>query len=130
MELGFTKIKNNGYTLIELVIFIIIVSIAAAGILLGMNVALVSQPDEINTRIAREIANTRIEYVVGQAKIVGFDIFSDNCVGSVPEICTHPAEFTVSTSIDPDDNNTNIKVITVEVSGAGYATLKTAVANL
>lgn len=119
-----------GFTLIELIVFIIIISIVAGGILLGFNVVLSNQPNEVHNRRALEIANSRMEYIVGQAQINGFNSFSDNCSGSTPAICAHDSDYTISSDISVDGSNANIKIIKVDVSGKGYASLTSAVASL
>ena len=119
---------QSGYTLIELVVFMVVVAIAAAGILLGFNTALTTYPEEVKMRRAMEIATTRLEYVAGQAKIVGFNSFADNCSGSSPDICDTPSGYSVSTTIS--NFSATIKTITVDVSGDGYASATTAVAQL
>ncbi len=126
MKTNLLGYQNNGYTLIELVVFMIIVSIAAAGILLGLNVALTAYPDEVNARRAMEIANTRMEYVVGRSDIYALP---DNCSDvSPPPICSVPADFTVDTTYTP--LSATDFTVTVAVTGAGYATLVTVVALL
>jgi type II secretory pathway pseudopilin PulG len=122
--------KQDGFTLIELVIFI---AVLATG--LGVLIPLIT-----TTRYAHNIdqqtesmqlAQQRMELILADERIKGFSAFSDPCSGSTPPaICTPPSGYTVEVNIaDNWQGNTNYKVIDVNVSGAATADLKTLIAD-
>lgn len=120
--------QQQGFTFLELVIFIIVIGILAAGLLSAFNIFLKKQPSIQVTTIANSLAAQRMEIILGKKKIAGFSSYSDPCPG--PAICSVPAGYTVTSSIANNWNgDTNYNVITVNVTGTGTATLKTMVAN-
>jgi len=124
----FAPSHQQGFTFIELVIFIVIVGILAAGLLAAFNVFLSKQPALQSTAIANSLAAQRMEIILGKKKIAGFSAYSDPCPG--PTICSVPTGFTVSSTITPNWNSdTNYNTITVNVTGKANATLTTIVAN-
>jgi type II secretory pathway pseudopilin PulG len=123
-------INEQGFNLIELIIFIILL-----GIGIGVLVPLVITSRYVH-RIdkqteALELAQQRMELILAQKNINGFSDFIDPCSESPPHIiCSVPSNYTVTATIandwlgDPD-----YKVITVTTSGDGNASLQTLVAN-
>ncbi len=65
--LRMTPPRNDGFTLIELVIFIVIVGVGLAGILLGINQAVASSADPQVRKQALAIAQSLLEEVTLQA---------------------------------------------------------------
>lgn len=120
----------KGYTLIELVIFITIVAISIS---ILIPIATTSQRMVTLTPLtkAQQLAQARMELILGQRYIVGFPNYSDPCNGgSPPSMCTPPTGFTVSSTINNNWNgDTDYNVITVVVSGDGSATLTTLVSD-
>ena len=120
--------KEAGYSLIELIIFIVILGILGATITAAFNVAGIKSPSIKNQSVAIELAQKRMDLILGNKASNGFASFSDPCPG--PTICSDPAGYTVGSSIATDWNSdTDYKVITVTVSGSGTASLKALVAN-
>jgi type II secretory pathway pseudopilin PulG len=120
--------KQSGFSLIELVIFIVVLGIAGVAIVSTFVVSGTKAPSLQNQSIAIELAQERMDLILGQRAINGFSSFSDPCPG--PSICTAPSGFTVSSSIANNWNgDTAYKVITVTVSGNGNASLQALVAN-
>jgi len=110
---------SPGFTLIELIIFIVIVGIAATAILLSFQTVLSKSPDTNKQTIATELAEGRMDLIIGQYYIYGLSSFSDICNGSSPAVCMTISGYTVSSSI----TGTGPKTITVTVSGSGSAVL-------
>lgn len=129
--------KNiQGFNLIELVVFIIVLGIATVGIMMSFRTALETSADIATSNTALEITQGRLEIIIGQYKINGFNSFSDICSGSgtLPAVCTIPNGYTVTTSISnwPLSSSTFFKLITVsteDASGARLARLRSLVAK-
>ena len=120
--------KLQGFSLIELIIFIVVMGIAAVGILISLHLALENSPNiEFNIK-ALHLAQARIELILEQKKELGFVSFSDPCTLAVPPaVCTAPTGYNVASSII--SSGTNFKIITVNVTGQGHSQLTTLVAN-
>lgn len=120
--------QQKGFTFIELIIFMVVIGILAAGLLSAFNIFLQKQPTVQASTLTNSLAAQRMEIILGQKKIAGFSSYTDPCPG--PAICDLPTGYTVTSSIANNWNSdTHYNVITVSVSGKGTATLKTIVAN-
>lgn len=120
--------NNAGFTLIELIVFIVILGIIAAGLLMAFEVSLERQPDVQKSAVAITLAEQRMDAILGQREIYGFSNFTDPCPG--PAVCTLPAGYSASSSIQNNwGGDTNYKLITVTVSGNANASLQSVVAN-
>jgi len=121
--------KQKGFTLIELVMFIVITSILASAILLSFVTAMSKTPTILQNTIAMQTAKQCMEWVIGQRRINGYN--SITCNSTVPTFCTVPTGYTLtsschSTTIGGDNN---YETITVTVSGLGNAVLNLLIAN-
>lgn len=112
--------RQTGLSLVELIFFIVIVAVLAAGLFGVFASSLRSAPQGGQTDSAAEIAQQRMELILAQRRAVGFAAFADPCVpGPGPAVCAPPAGYGVSSNIvtgwsgDP----LNYKVITVTVTG-------------
>ncbi len=129
--------QHAGFSLIELVVFIVVISFAISGIFLAFTTALQKAPLSNPQTIAIELASARMEIIIGQRRINGFSNFSDPCAGgSQPVMCTLPAGITGYTTTSTISTYTvgtdsNYKVINVVVTGPqnARADLKTLVAR-
>ena len=128
--LTFTKNKTRGFSLIELIVFIIILAISV-GIVIRISYPLAYVHRIDNMTQALELAQQRMEIIIQARNTQGFASFSDPCaVGSPPAICSAPAGFTLSSSITSNwGGSNNYREITVTVSGAGDAYLNALVSN-
>ena len=123
------KIKQQGFTLIELVMFIVITSILASTILLALTTATQKIPTVHQNTVASQIAKQCMEWFMGQESLNGFS--SLTCPNtSTPSFCTAPTGYSISTSVSCTTINTdtNYKTITVTVSGLGDASFSTLIA--
>ena len=122
--------NNRGFTLIELIMFIIITSLLASTILLALNVANLKAPTAHQQMVATQTARKCMEWLIGQRRQVGF---ASLVCGSttIPAFCSVPTGFSISLSITCTtiSSDTNFKTLTVNVTGAGYAGLTTLVAG-
>ena len=119
----------NGFTLIEVVIFIVVAGVLAAGLIVAMGSSVRGTSQAGQTDMAAEVAQSRMELILAQRRSVGFAAFADPCPG--PAACTAPTGYAVSSSItngwggDP----VNYKVVTVNVTGLFSTTVTALVAN-
>ena len=115
--------KYSGFSLIELVIFIIITGILAKGILLSMSAVSSNSPTSLQNIIATQAAQQCIEWFIGQENLNGYS--SITCNSTTPAFCTAPSGYTVSSSCSTTtiSGDSNYETITVTVTGAGNATL-------
>lgn len=119
----------RGFSLIELVIFIVLVSIMGVALLASFSVTTRSTPDAGQVTQATQLAQERMELILAQRRAAGFAAFTDPCPGP-PAACTPPAGYTVTAAIAPNWNgDTNYRVITVTVGGTMAATATALVAN-
>lgn len=126
------RARSGGFTLIEAIVFIVVAGVLTAGLVAALvgpltGTAQVGQLDQ-----AAELAQQRMELILGQRRAAGFAAFGDPCVpGPGPAICTPPAGYTVTAAIvtgwgaEPAD----YKVVTVSVSGTASLTATALVAN-
>lgn len=124
--------KNNGYTLIELVIFIVIMAIISGSILLALNAVLRHAPKVQHQTVAMQSATRCMEWYVGTRNIHGFS--NVTCPSTtVPSFCTVPSGYTIATNVSCTtlygDSTANYKTITVTVGGLGSTTLSLLIAD-
>lgn len=124
--------REGGFSLIEAIVFIVVLGVMLAALVttLGSNLRLTPPAGQID--MAAELAQQRMELIVGQRRAAGFAAFTDPCIpGPGPAACTPPAGYAVTSSIasgyggDP----VNHKVVTVSVSGTGSATATALLSN-
>jgi prepilin-type N-terminal cleavage/methylation domain-containing protein len=124
--------KQRGFTLLELIVFIVIVGIVLTGVAVPLVTLLQKLPTNNHQTVALALARERMDLILGQRWSSGFSSFSDPCGGgSPPTICTPPTGYTVTSTIAAVtiSGDSNYKTITVTVSGTGSATLVTLVGS-
>lgn len=145
------RFHSRGVTLIELVAFIVIISVVVAGLMTGISTTLRGSGTPKQMTQALQLAQERMELIRARKDVVGFACFTgtryDPCqAAAVAGSCTaytastHPAcnstlGFTVTPALDETGacmgGDVNYKCITVTVTGSGstWATLNTFVTN-
>jgi type II secretory pathway pseudopilin PulG len=112
---------QQGFTLIELAILIVVVGFALGGIFLAFNTVLQGSSGLNSKTVALELANSRMDIILGQYRITG--VASDICeLSSPPEICRISPEisgYTISSTIDPYSINGDSTYQLIEVSVEG-----------
>lgn len=133
--------KVSGFTLIELIVFIVGLGVLASVVLLPLMVGLRSSSKGFNSLAAYEIAKGRIDLIRMQSRQGAFSSTQDMCAGSSPPaVCagSTPAAYTVTSSFtaapSPYNNTANYMQLTVTVNGNasvgnGYAQVTTLLTN-
>lgn len=122
--------KMDGFTLIELIIFIIITALLSSTILLALSIGTQKMPAIHQQIIATQLAQKCMEWFIGQNSLNGYA--SLTCPNtSTPAFCTAPSGFTVSTNITCTTiaGEAGFKTISVSIGGLGNATLTTVIAE-
>lgn len=116
--------RRGGFTLIEVLVFIVVTSLVMSTLLLSANTALRNTPVTHQQWVAIRAAEQCMEWFINQRRMNGYSALT--CPGTPsPSACTAPSGFTVSTSIACStwNSDSNYKTITVSVSGAASLTL-------
>lgn len=128
------KQHKTGFTLVELIIFIVVLSIAVSAIFSAFSVALQQSFTANYQTTVIELAQGRMELILGQKRLKGFAGFTDPCPGA--PACTLPAAlstYSVSTSISAttigSDNNYAIIRVTATGPSNSKANVQTLVAG-
>ena len=120
------ELKQQGFTLIEVVAFILVIGIIASGLLVGMNQALTHITRPTSIAQASFLANARLQIILMNRAFNGYTTLDDPCTTTPAlAICTPLStyatahNFTVNT---PTFSGSNPKIITIQITGAGNAT--------
>lgn len=129
--------RQQGISLIELVIMIIIIGISTTALMHSFSQPLQDSPQLNKQIIAQNLARERIELIIGQARHLGFNTLNinnfDPCLnGSTDISCTNiPNGYTINTQLQNytigTDNGYHRLIVTV--SGEGAIELQTLVSN-
>ena len=118
--------RARGFTLIEMTVFIVIVGVCAFALLGSFGALLPRSPTGAQITQASQIAQERMELILGRYTVAGFSAVNDPCVGGTPPaICTPPGGYAVAvtgvSSLVAWNGNptTNYKLVTVTVSSGG-----------
>lgn len=112
--------EQRGISLIELIIFIVVLGILGSGILMALVVSLEKTPLINKISRATEIAETRMEFLIGQLS-EDLSIEDDPCEEDplplpLTEICAVPDGFQIDTTpISTDGDDANLKHISITV---------------
>jgi Tfp pilus assembly protein PilV len=119
-----------GFTLIEVVIFIIVTGIIVGTILRASSTGLLGSSSSSQQIMANNIAQQCMDYMLGNRRLNGYTVYS---CPSTPggSLCTTIAGYTLSNSVTCTtlSGNSNFKTLTVNVTGNATATLNTLIAN-
>lgn len=115
--------KQQGFTLIELVMFIVVTGILATAILLSFVTAMSKTPIILQNTIAMQTARQCMDWFIGQRRMNGYS--SITCNSTVPAFCTTPTGYTLTSSCSTTtlSGDSNYETITITVGGPGAATL-------
>lgn len=139
--MSFKLQKSSGFTLVEVIIFIVGLAILAGVILLPLVISLRSSNTGFSTLKALNVAAGRMELIRMQARSAGFANTADLCAGvSPPAVCaaSTPSGYTVTSVIGaapaPNNDTSQYKQVTVTAVGNssvgnGYAQLISIISN-
>lgn len=118
----------QGFTLIELILFIIITSLLASAILLTFVGSLGNSPSLLQNVIATETVKQCAEWYLGQRRLNGYSAVSgSNCTNplAINGFCTVPTGYTLTGTCSQTTvrSDTEYETVTLTVSGAGNATI-------
>lgn len=118
------RAKAAGFTLIEVLVFIVVSSLLMTTILLSATTALNSIPAVQNQFVAIQTARQCMEWFLEQRRLNGYTALTCPSTPSA-SACSAPSGFTVNNTVSCTTWNTdsNYKTITVTVSGLGNASL-------
>ena len=127
-----TKTKLKVFTLVEMVIFIVIIGIAISFILSAMDIVLKTSHTTQENATAVDVASRCLEWYWGQNEMNGYS--SITCPStSVPSFCSAPSGFTVAVNVACttlySEASANYKTITATVSGKGSGSLSLLLAD-
>lgn len=122
--------QQLGFTLIEILVFIIVSSLMMTVMLLGARTTLLSTPTVHQQWVAMQTARKCMEWFLDQRRLNGYAIYS---CPSTPAagLCSAPTGFTVTNSVACTtwNSDTNYKTITVTVTGLANAQLSTQIGD-
>ncbi len=115
---------QDGFALIEAVVFIIVTGILLSTLFLSSTTALRNSPTAHQQWIALQTARQCMEWFLGQRRFNGYTALSCPSTPS-SSACVVPSGFSVSTSVACTtwNGDPNYKTITVSVSGLSSASL-------
>jgi type II secretory pathway pseudopilin PulG len=123
-----------GLSLIELVAFIVVSAILAVGVFAGLSGSLRGTGEPRQLTQAMQLAQERMDLILGRRAVAGFAAFVDPCPGAA--VCTPLPGYSVASTIvtgwlDPLTGlvDPNYKVITANVTGLESTTLTALVSN-
>ena len=115
--------STHGFTLIEILVFLVVSSLLMSVMLLGATTALNKRPSVHNEWVALRTAQSCMEWYLDQTRLNGYTALT--CPSSpTASVCSGPTGYNISTSVSCTtwNSDTTYKKITVTVSGLSNAT--------
>lgn len=126
---------QRGLSLLELIVFIVVMSIAVVAVMQGLSSALRGSLSPGQMTQATQLAQERMELILATRQTQGYSGIYDPCgVGSPPAFCSTMLGYTAAFSseawpVDTDTAKYQVLVVTVTRDGTQAAQYKTLVAN-
>jgi type II secretory pathway pseudopilin PulG len=122
--------RHSGFTLIEILVFIIVSSLVMTTLLLSGVSSLRQAPGIHQREIALQTARRCMEWFLQQRRLNGYNALSCPSTPSA-SACTAPSGYAVSTSISCTawNSDSGYKIITVSVSGLASTSLTAQIGN-
>ncbi|WP_372522081.1 prepilin-type N-terminal cleavage/methylation domain-containing protein [Sulfuricaulis sp.] len=115
------RANQAGVTLVELIVFIVVVALLAIGLIAAFTSSMKDTPASGDVSQALQLAQERMELILAYKQSRGFNALIDPCtLGSPPTQCTSfPSGFNVpaATIVNNWNGSSEYKVITVNVTG-------------
>jgi prepilin-type N-terminal cleavage/methylation domain-containing protein len=120
------RLKHSGFTMIEVIIFIIVSGILASVAVSAMQIFLNNSNNIRQGYTAELIARECIEGYIGERNVYGYATFTCPSTTVLP-YCTTQTGYNISVNLvcSTFNTDTNYQTLTVTVSGLGNATLTT-----
>lgn len=124
-------IKQKGFTLIELILFIIVTSILARTILLTFQTSLSYVPAVHTDLIATQLADQCMEGFLGERRLLGYSsaLLACSATPTLPSVCGASVSASITCTNTLAGDTTTSKIVTVTVAGSATATLSMLMAN-
>lgn len=127
------RIKQQGFSLIELVTFILVIGIIASGLLVGLNQSLRYSDTPRQLSQASFLANARMQIIFMNRAINGYSLLDDPCT-TTPDlaICTPLSTYASANNLTvnaPTISGSNPKTVSINVTGSGNATINASFYN-
>lgn len=121
---------SSGFSLVEAIVFIVVVAVLLAGIVVALGTSLRGSPRASEIDLAAELAQQRMELILAQRRSAGYAAFSDPCSpGPGPSECLPPPGYAIASGIAPGGGGPGYKVIRVDVTGPSEASATVLVSN-
>lgn len=129
LKLGAARQACAGFSLIEVIVFTVVLGVVASSMLLPMTTALRQQPQSMQQGIAVELAHERMDLILADRHFRGFAHFSDPCE-RITGLCQAPSGYTLRATITPGwQGDARYKQIRVEVTGKSEASVESLVSR-
>lgn len=124
------KIKNAGFTLIEILVFIVVTSLVMSTLLVAAITSMRNAPTTHQQWVAIQAAQQCMEWFLDQRRLNGYSSLTCPSTPS-PSACSAPTGYTVSSSIACTtwNSDSNYKTITVSVTGLAQVSLSTQIGD-
>jgi type II secretory pathway pseudopilin PulG len=128
-----SKQKQYGFSIIELITFIVTIGIIVSGLLIGINQAQRYSGIPRTTPQASFLANARMQIILMNRDINGYTALNDPCTVTPDlDICTVLSDYALANNFivsTPTISGSNPKTITINITGAGNAMINASVYN-
>ena len=117
--------KIQGISLIELVIFILVVGVMSSGALVTFNNVLNFSAQPGKNLQASQLAHARTQAIILQRLSFGFANIADPCTSGTSDACNDMATYASSENLSVASSipgGQGVRVVTVTVSGGGTST--------
>jgi prepilin-type N-terminal cleavage/methylation domain-containing protein len=132
---------QRGFSMIELIMVIVVIGIAGAALLRLFPLTRAGAPTPAQMTVANQLAQERMELILGTRHTLGFSSIVDPCASGTPTPCSTVSGYTITTRGVPsgppspdtwsvDANTTHFRQVTVTVSGPTGHTLSVLTAVL
>jgi prepilin-type N-terminal cleavage/methylation domain-containing protein len=120
--------QQKGFSLIEMVIFIVVIGIVASTLLIGLNQAARYSGIPRSNLEASFLANARMQIILMNRNLNGYTSLSDPCTATPAlNICTPLSTYATTNGLivsTPSISGSNPKIISLDVSGNGNASIQ------
>lgn len=128
-----SKKNQHGFSIIELITFIVTMGIIVSGLLIGISQAQRYSGISRITPQASFLANARMQIILMNREINGYAALNDPCtITPGLDVCTALSNYALANNFivsTPTITGSNPKTITISVTGAGNATINMSVYN-